>query len=267
MKIDLSGKVAHVTGAAAGIGAAIARVLGAEGASVLVGDVQVARGEAVAAQIREAGGKAAFIHHDVADERQWESALAHAVAQFGGLDILVNNAGIEQTGLLADAERADIDRLLAVNVTGVILGHKHAIRTMRPGGSAGRGGSIINLSSVAGLIGTPALGVYSASKGAVRLLTKAAAVECGRLGYGIRVNSIHPGLVDTDMGNKLVDDFVQLGVFADREAALRQMLETYPIGRTGVPGDVASAALFLASELSSWITGTEIVVDGGMTIS
>jgi NAD(P)-dependent dehydrogenase (short-subunit alcohol dehydrogenase family) len=267
MKIDLSGKVAYVSGAAAGIGAAIARALAAEGASVLLGDVQVEHGEAVAARIREGGGQAAFIRHDVADERQWESALACAVERFGGLDIVVNNAGIEHTGLLADVELADIDRLLAVNVTGVILGHKHAIRTMRPGGRAGKGGSIINLSSVAGLIGTPALGVYSASKGAVRLLSKAAAVECGRLGYGIRVNSIHPGLVDTDMGSKLVDDFVQLGVFANREAALRQMLETYPIGRTGVPGDVAGAALFLASELSSWITGTEIVVDGGMTIS
>jgi len=267
MKQNLTGKVAYVSGAAAGIGAAIARAFAAEGASVLLGDVQEARGEALAAQIRDQGGKAAFIRHDVADEPQWERALAHAVAQFGGLDVLVNNAGIEQTGLLADVELADINRLLAVNVAGVILGHKHAIRAMRPGGSAGKGGSIINLSSVAGLIGTPALGVYSASKGAVRLLSKAAAVECGRLGYGIRVNSIHPGLVDTDMGSKLVDDFVGLGVFADRETALRQMRETYPIGRTGVPGDIANAALFLASEQSSWITGTEIVVDGGMTIS
>ena len=263
----LTGKVAYVSGAAGGIGASIAQVFAEQGANVVIGDVQVARGEATAAGIRERGGKAIFVRHDVADEGQWEAVLALAVKEFGGLDILVNNAAIEQTCLLADVELADIQKILTVNVTGTILGHKHAIRVMRPGGAAGKGGSIVNLSSVAGLIGTPALGVYSASKGAVRLLSKAAAVECGRMGYGIRVNSIHPGLVDTDMGNKLVDDFVKLGVFADRDAALRQMLETYPIGRTGVPGDIANAALFLASEMSSWITGTEIVVDGGMTIS
>ena len=267
MKASLSGKVAYVSGAAAGIGASIGQIFAEQGASVVIGDVQAERGEAVAARIRERDGKAIFVRHDVSDEAQWEAALARAIEEFGGLDILVNNAGIEQTCLLADVELADIQKLLTVNVTGVILGHKHAIRAMRPGGLAGKGGNIINLSSVAGLIGTPALGVYSASKGAVRLLSKAAAVECGRLGYGIRVNSIHPGLVDTDMGNKLVDDFVQLGVFADRAVALRQMLETYPLGRTGVPGDIANAALFLDSEMSGWITGTEIVVDGGMTIS
>ena len=136
---------------------------------------------------------------------------------------------------------------------------------MRPGGTAGKGGSIINLSSIAGLIGTPGMGVYSASKGGERLLSKAAAVECGRLGYGIRVNSIHPGLVETDMGNKLVNDFVELGFFPDRENALQQMLADYPIGRIGLPQDIANAALFLASDLSSWVTGTELVVDGGVT--
>lgn len=265
--LALAGKVAYVSGAAGGIGASIAQVFAEQGASVVIGDVQAERGAATAAGIRERGGKALFVRHDVADEAQWEAALALAIKEFGGLDILVNNAAIEQTCLLADVELADIQKILTINVTGTILGHKHAIRAMRPGGPAGKGGSIINLSSVAGLIGTPALGVYSASKGAVRLLSKAAAVECGRMGYGIRVNSIHPGLIDTDMGNKLVDDFVQLGVFANRDAAMQQMLETYPLGRTGIPGDIANAALFLASEMSSWITGTEIVVDGGMTIS
>lgn len=267
MKIDLSGKVAYVTGAATGIGASIAEAFAAQGACVVVGDVQAERGEAIAAGIRKRGGKAIFVRHDVVDEAQWESALALTIKEFGGLDILVNNAGIEQTCLLADVELADIQKQLAVNVTGAILGHKHAIRAMRPGGVAGKGGSIINLSSVGGLIGTPALGVYSATKGAARILSKAAAVECGRLGYGIRVNSIHPGLVDTDMGNKLVDDFVKLGFFANRADAQQQMLAAYPIGRTGSPEDIANAALFLASEMSSWITGAEIVVDGGMTIS
>lgn len=267
MNTNLSGKVAYITGAATGIGAAIAQVFAAHGASVVLGDVQASRGEVTAAAIRKGGGKAIFVRHDVTNESQWEEAFRVAVSEFGGLDILVNNAGIEQTCLLADVELADVEKLLAVNVTGLILGHKHAIRVMRPGGVAGKGGSIINLSSVAGLIGTPALGVYSASKGAARMLSKAAAVECGRLAYGIRVNSIHPGLVDTDMGNKLVDDFIQLGFFADRATAQQQMLAAYPAGRTGAPDDVAGAALFLASELSGWITGTEIVVDGGMTIS
>lgn len=267
MNKELSGKVAFVSGGAAGIGAAIAQKFAERGAAVVIGDVQRERGEATAARIREQGGRALFLSHDVADESHWLGAIRQTVEEFGGLDVLVNNAAIEQTCLLADVEVRDIERLLAVNVTGVILGHKHGIRAMRPGGSAGRGGSIINLSSVAGLIGTPALGVYSATKGAVRMLSKAAAVECGRLGYGIRVNSIHPGLVDTDMGNKLVNDFVALGVFPNRNAAEEQMLAAYPLGRTGMPGDVANAALFLASDNSSWVTGTEIVVDGGMTVS
>ena len=267
MNIDLTGKVAYVSGGAAGIGAAIAQTFAEQGASVAIGDIQTERGEATVALICSRGGRAIFVRHDAAEEAEWIAALARTIEKFGGLDILVNNAAIEQTIMLADVELADVQRLIAINVTGSILGHKHAIRAMRPGGAAGKGGSIINLSSVAGVVGTPGLGVYSASKGAVRLLSKSAAVECGRLGYGIRVNSLYPGLVDTDMGNKLVDDFVKLGVFPDRDTADQQILAAYPIGRTGIPGDIAGAALFLASGLSSWITGAEIVIDGGMTAS
>ena len=267
MKAALTGKVAYVSGGAAGIGAGIVEMFAEHGASVAIGDVQVDRGEATAARIRANGGKALFLAHDVTDEAQWEQVVLRVVTELGGLDIVVNNAAIEQTCPLADVELKDVEKLLAVNVTGAILGHKYAIRAMRPGGAAGKGGSIINLSSVGGLIGTPALGVYSATKGAVRLLSKAAAVECGRFGYGIRVNSIHPGLVDTDMGTQLVGDFVKLGVFPNAEVAREQMLAAYPIGRIGVPRDIANAALFLASDLSSWITGAEIVVDGGMTVS
>lgn len=264
--IDLSGKVALVTGAAAGIGASVAERLAESGAAVVLGDVQEA-GHGVAERIREAGGKATFLRHDVAVEPQWESAITTAVTSYGGLDILVNNAGIEQTVFLADVDFEDMQKLLTVNISGTVLGLKHAIRAMRPGGAAGRGGSIINLSSVAGLIGTPGLGVYSASKGGVRLLTKAAAVECGILGYKIRVNSIHPGYVETPMGNKLLRDFVGLGMFPDYDTAYKQHLSCYPLGRTGMPRDIADAALFLASDLSNWITGTELVVDGGLTMS
>ncbi|MCX7169042.1 MAG: SDR family oxidoreductase [Proteobacteria bacterium] len=231
MDAYLQGKVALISGAATGIGAGIAELFAQHGAAVVIGDVQAAAGEATAKRIRDAGGKASFVLHDVADEGQWVAIVARAIKDFGGLDIVVNNAGIEKTCPLADVELVDVQKILAVNVTGTILGHKHAIRAMRPGGSA------------------------------------AAAVECGRFGYGIRVNSIHPGLVETDMGNHLVDDFVRLGVFPNRSVADEQVLATYPIGRTGVPKDVANAALFLASELSSWMTGTEIVVDGGLTIS
>ena len=264
---SLSGKVALVTGAAAGIGAEIARLFADHGAAVVLGDVNDAKGEAAAAAIAAAGRRAVYIHHEVTDEAQWEAAVAHALDRFGGLDILVNNAAIEEAEHLVDLDMARARRLLDINVAGVLMGHKHAARAMRPGGKAGKGGSIINLSSVAGLIGTPGLGAYSASKGAVRLLSKAAAVEFGVLGYGIRVNSIHPGYVDTAMGKNLMGEFVRFGMLPGDGSAMEAMTRTYPLGRTGVPLDIARAALFLASDLSGWVTGTEIVVDGGMTVS
>ncbi|MFC3227843.1 glucose 1-dehydrogenase [Marinibaculum pumilum] len=263
--IDLAGRAAIVTGAARGIGAEIARRFAAAGAGVLLGDVLDDQGEAVAAEIRAGGGQAEYLHHDVADEPAWEAAVARCLDRFGGLDVLVNNAGIEQTVFLADLDVAAARQLLDVNVLGVLIGHKHAIRAMRPGGPAGRGGSIVNLSSVAGLVGTPGLGTYSASKGGVRLLSKAAAVECGQLGYGIRVNSVHPALVNTEMGNKLVGDLTGLGIFPDLATAQAHMQTLYPIGRTGEPPDIADVVLFLGSDLSRWMTGTELVVDGGMT--
>jgi len=264
---ELTGKVALVTGGALGIGAAIARHFAARGAEVMIGDIQDDLGKSVAKEICENGGRAAYRHQDVAAEADWEETVAEAVRTFGGLDVLVNNAGMEQASFLADVVIADAQRQLTVNLVGTILGLKHAIRAMRPGGAAGKGGSIINLSSVAGLIGTPGLGIYSASKGGVRLLSKAAAAECGVLGYNIRVNSIHPGFVETQMGEKLMHDFVALGVFPDLATARKQHSAGYPIGRTGVPADIANAALFLASDQSSWITGTELVVDGGLTMS
>jgi 3alpha(or 20beta)-hydroxysteroid dehydrogenase len=265
--MDLTGKVAVVTGAAGGIGAAIAALLAKAGAKVVLGDIQVAKGQAVSKQINAAGGQSVFALHDTTDEVAWISFIDTALDTFGGLDIVVNNAAIEPTCFFENIEMADIDRLLKVNVAGVLIGHKHAVRAMKPGGRAGKGGSIINLSSVAGLIGTPGLGVYSASKGAIRLITKAAAVEFGRLGYGIRVNSIHPGLVDTDMGTKLLDDFVGLGMFKDRADAYTQMKAAHPLGITGQPIDIANAVLFLASDMSRWISGTELVADGAMTVS
>ncbi len=266
-EIDLTGKVALISGGARGIGAETARCFAGHGAAVVIGDVLDEAGRGTAEAIRHAGGKADFIHHDVTNESEWEAAVDHAIRTFGGLEILVNNAGVEEAEHLVDLDIARARRLIDVNVNGVLLGHKHAARAMRPGGPAGRGGSIINLSSVAGLIGTPGLGAYTASKGAVRLLSKTAAVEFGFLGYGVRVNSIHPGYVETDMGRKLIDQFVGFGMLPNKLTAHADMARAYPVGRTGVPLDIARAALFLASDLSSFVTGAEIVVDGGMTVA
>ncbi|MBB4200833.1 dehydrogenase [Rhodoblastus sphagnicola] len=249
-----------------GIGAGIAERFADIGASVVLTDVNKSKGQEVAARIRAKGGKAVFQAHDVANESHWEAAVAAAIGSYGQLDVLVNNAAIEQTVWLADVDFADMQKLLTINVSGAILGHKHAIRVMRPGGASGRGGSIINISSVAALIGAPGLGVYSASKGAIRLLSKAAAVERGALKYGIRVNALHPAFVQTEMGEKLPGDFVSLGVFPDIDAARKAHTALYPQGRTGVPRDIADAAVFLASDMSSWVTGTELVVDGGLSI-
>lgn len=265
--MDLSGKVAVVTGAAGGIGAAIACAFAKAGVKVVLGDIQVDKGQEVSKRINEDGGSSVFVTHDTTDEVAWTNIIDIALDTFGGLDILVNNAAIEQACFIENIETADIEKLMKVNVTGVLIGHKHAVRAMKPGGRAGKGGSIVNISSVAGLIGTPGLGVYSASKGAIRLLTKAAAVEFGRLGYGIRVNSIHPGFVDTDMGVKLLDDFTSLGMFKDRTDAYIQMKAAHPLGITGLPSDIANAALFLASDMSRWMSGSELVADGAMTVS
>lgn len=261
----LAGKVAVVTGAASGIGEAVARTFARAGTAVVLGDVQRERGEAVAASIRDGGGKAKFELHDASSEAGWERILDLAVAEFGGLDVLVNNAGVEKTCLLENITLDSIQAQLSVNIVGVLLGHKHAARRMKPGGAAGRGGSIVNLSSVAGLIGFAGLGVYSATKGGVRLLSKAAAVEFGRLGYGIRVNSIHPGLVETEMGNKLLEDFVTLGMVKTVDEARAQMTAASPLGVTSLPQDVANAALYLASDLARTVSGTELVCDGAMS--
>jgi NAD(P)-dependent dehydrogenase (short-subunit alcohol dehydrogenase family) len=263
--IDLSGKVALVTGAARGIGAATAAMLAECGAKVAMTDV-LDEGRQAAAKIDAQGKRAIFMRHDVSDERQWDDVVSATIERLGGLDILVNNAGVEQLGYIADIEVANARRLFEVNVMGLMLGHKYAARAMRPGGAAGRGGSIVNLSSVGAQIGTTGVSVYSASKGAVRLFSKCAAVEFGQLGYGIRVNSIYPGFIKTTMGDNLLLGLVKLGAFPDFDTAYRVMSAAYPIGRTGVPKDVAGAILFLASDLSSFVTGAELVVDGGMTI-
>jgi len=258
----VDGKVALISGAAQGLGATIARTLSAAGAAVFLTDVQGEAVENTARSIREAGGLAAAAQHDVTSESQWESVVAKAVEQLGGIDILVNNAGVEDTALFSDCSLETFKRIQDVNVTGTFLGIKHGVRAMRPQGISGRSGSIINLSSLAALIGVTGLGAYCASKGAVRSLTKAAAVECAQLGYGIRVNSIHPGVVKTAMGNHLLEGFVRLGLAPDLATAEAAMNQLHLLGM-GEPADVANAVLYLASPAARWTTGAEIVLDGG----
>ena len=260
----LDGKVALVTGAARGIGAEIALAFAQVGAKVLVTDIAEAAGRGTVARIETAGGRAEFHRHDVTDEAQWEAAVAAAVSRFGGLDVVVNNAGIETAALLAHCTVEDFRRVQDVNVTGVFLGIKHAVRTMSPGGAAGRGGSIVNISSIAGMIGSTAHAAYHASKGGVRLLTKAAAIECAQLNMGIRVNSVHPGIVATDMGDDFIRHFVDLELAPDVASAEAAFKTAHPLG-FGKPEDVACAALYLASDASKWSTGTELVLYGGYT--
>jgi 3alpha(or 20beta)-hydroxysteroid dehydrogenase len=267
MTNQLEAKVALVTGAARGIGADIARAFSDAGAAVMITDVLADQGEKTAASIREAGGKAAFLAHDVRDEAAWEAAVTGTVAKFGGLDILVNNAGIEETGVLAEFELDDFRRLFDINVTGLFLGTKHAMRAMRPDGAAGQGGVILNLSSMAAVRSEPCFGPYGATKSAVDKLTKVAAVEAGKLGWGIRVNCLYPGIIATDMQTKLQQDLLDLGFYPDAESLAADLLARTPLGRVGTVQDVTSAALYLCSDAASFITGAGIPVDGGMALT
>lgn len=259
----LQGKVALITGAARGIGAAVALGLAREGANVLVTDVLDEAGIRTRDTIRAAGDMAEYLELDVTKESSWTEVVDQVVADFGGIDILVNNAGIEMSAPLLETSIDDFRRIAAVNVDGVFLGLKHGVRAMRYGAPKGRGGVIINMSSIAGLIGAPTYCAYGASKGAVRSMTKHAAMECARFKYGIRVNSVHPGVVATDMGEAVIAQSMQWGLFPDAEQARASIIDMHPLGRLGTPGDMTSAVLFLASDMAAWMTGAELVVDGG----
>lgn len=262
---SLAGKAALVTGGAGGIGEACARALVAAGAVVMLTDINEQRCRQVSEALNAAGGTSFCSVQDVTVEADWERVVAETLARCGGLDVLVNNAGIYTGGTLVSNSLAQVRRVHQVNVESIFLGMKHAAAAMKPGGPAGNGGAIINLSSVAGLIGVPGHTAYGSSKGAVRLYTKHAAVEFARLGYGIRVNSIHPGLIDTDMGQLVFEDFVEIGLAPDLAAARSIALDMIPLARLGNAEDVAHLTRFLASGEAAYITGAEFVVDGGMT--
>lgn len=253
----LENKVAIVTGAAAGVegqlmgfGGAAARMFAREGAKVVLTDIKVEMGEATAAQIRENGGDVVFLEHDVTSEERWLEVIAETVSRYGKLDVLVNNAG---TGARYTVEETSVDDWqgqMDVHAKGVFLGTKHAIPEMRKAG----GGSIINVSSIAGILGRALTGsAYSASKGAVRTFTKTTAIQ--HASERIRCNSIHPGPVDTPM----------LAGISDNPDVLSQRTEEVPLGRLGHSRDIAYGALYLASDESVWITGIELIIDGGIT--
>ena len=245
----LQDKVALISGAARGQGACEAELFAQEGAKVVLTDVLDDEGEAVAAEIRQQGGDAVYLHLDVTQEQQWQDVIQATVDRYGKLDILVNNAGIFPMFRVEETTVELWEQVMAINVTGVFLGTKHAIPAMRAAG----GGSIINISSVAGLVGGSRASAYSASKGAVRILTKNTAVQ--HAPDGIRANSVHPGIIVTQMTEELLSD----------EHARAQRLASTPIGRFGTATDVAYGVLFLASDESSYITGSELVIDGGST--
>jgi 3(or 17)beta-hydroxysteroid dehydrogenase len=246
---QLVGKVAFVTGGASGIGAACARVFAREGARVVLTDIQ--DGTAVA---EEVGGL--FLRHDVADPAQWDATIVRAAAEHGRLDVLVNNAGVFAPGSIEDVTLEQWNRVLGINLTGVMLGCQHAVRAMKanPGGPVG---AIVNVSSITGFIGLANGAAYTASKGAVRLLTKSVAVHCARHYRRIRCNSLHPGAIDTPMNQAAFD------ASGDPEGMRAMFAGLQPIGRLASAEEMAEAALFLASDASSYVTGTELVADGG----
>jgi NAD(P)-dependent dehydrogenase (short-subunit alcohol dehydrogenase family) len=263
--IDLSGRVALVTGGAQGLGEGMARALAAAGAAVMIGDLQEELAATTAASISADGvGKALSTRLDVTDEASWEAAVAETVSQLGGLDVLVNNAGVEITSLAVDVKPQDLETMLRVNVLGTALGVKHGLRAMRPEGAAGNGGSIVNIASVAATIAFPGISGYSATKSAVDRLTKVAAQESGTFGYGVRVNCVYPGLVPTAMGVGLAQDMVGLGLAEDLDGAVGLVVGRTPLGRLGEVSDMADAVVFLASDQSRFITGAGLPVDGGM---
>ncbi len=244
----LDGKVALISGGARGQGATEARLFVQEGASVVMGDILDDEGRQVEADLHAAGGNATYIHLDVTNEDAWRSAVQTTEKLYGKLNVLVNNAGIYIRKGLEETTEDDLDQILAVNVKGVFLGAKHAVAAMRRAG----GGSIVNISSTAGLVGSPyGSPSYTASKGAVRLFTKTVALQHAK--DGIRCNSIHPGPIDTEM--------LKEAFGPDRE----ERTSMIPLGYVGSTDDIAYGVLYLASDESSFVTGTELVIDGGFT--
>jgi NAD(P)-dependent dehydrogenase (short-subunit alcohol dehydrogenase family) len=259
----LDGKVALVSGAARGIGAEAARRLAAAGARVVVADILDDLSQAVAAGI---GAAAVPAHLDVRREADWQAAIGAAVGRFGGLDILVNNAGILLGKGSEESTLEDWHQICGVNLTGVFLGTRLAVPALRERAKTSpQGSSIVNVASTAGLVGSPLAPLYSLTKGGVTLFSKSTALEFARKSYRIRVNSIHPGVIDTDMGQQTFEIRARNAGDGDLAAARLRGLATHPIGRFGTAGDIANGIVFLASDESGFMTGSSLVMDGGVT--
>src|SRR5476651_2623223 len=257
----LDGKVAFLSGAARGIGGATARLMVRAGARVGIGDVLDEPGRKLAKEL-----DALYIHLDVTNEASWAEAMDATIKKFGKLDILVNNAGIFNGKGVEDATLDEWHRLVAVNLTGVVLGTRAALPHLKERArTSPHGSAIVNLASVAGMVGSQLDPLYSLTKGGVTLFTKSTALEFGRKGYGIRVNSIHPGLIETDMGEKTFVMRAQQQGTNDTEKARQATLALHPIGRLGVAEDIAKGIVFLASDDAGFMTGAGLVVDGGWT--
>lgn len=261
MSDRLDNKIALVTGGASGIGLACVKVLADAGATVIVTDIDADQAQRVCDDIQAAGGKAAYHSLDVTSEAQWRTVIDEVVASHGGLDVLVNNAGIFLTIPLLETTLESWKRVHEINLDGTFLGLREAVRVMLPGGSAGRGGSIVNISSCAGLRGSAGHSAYCSSKAGVHLLTQAAAVECAA--NGIRVNSVHPALVETPMLDAAKERWADALTDGDMDAMNAEMTNWHPMGRAATAEEVAKAVLYFASDASSFCTGGEIKVDGG----
>lgn len=264
----LEGKVALVTGGASGIGKSCAVALAAEGAAVMITDIDEEGGNAAASEIQAKGGRAQFHHQDVTDEARWTEIIGLVKTQLGPLSITVNNAGIGIGGLIWEFSLEDWRKQTAINLDGVFLGTRASIWSM----SETSGGSITNISSVAGLRGAPGLSGYCATKGGVRLFSKAVALECAHAGLKIRVNSVHPGIIDTPIWTKTIVGAAPVnpatGDAADAANAIDPVAlaaQAVPGGVVGKPENIADTVVFLASDEAAYVNGTEIVVDGGFS--
>lgn len=254
----LAGKVAMITGGATGLGRSTAELFAKEGAKVVVTTrSKVGQGTALANSIKQEGGEAIFVQLDVRDEDCWQHAIEKAISSYGKLNILVNNAGVAMAKTIEECSLDEWNMVMNVNSTGVFLGMKHAIKAMK---SNGEPCSIINISSIDGVVGEPELPAYCASKGAVRLMTKSVALYCGMKRYHIRVNSVHPGFIRTELTEK---EGLARGLTL--EQYFEEAVRMHPIGYLGQPIDVAFVNLYLASDESKWVTGSEFVIDGGYT--
>lgn len=262
----LDGKVALISGAARGIGGQTAKRMAEAGAKVVVGDILEERAKETVAEIRSAGGQGEFVFLDVTKDADWNAAVSKATEAFGGLDILVNNAGIFLGREFEEATDADWDKIVAINLKGVYLGTKLCAPALRERGkTTPHGSAIVNLASIAGLVGSQLDPIYSMTKGGVTLFTKSTALAFGRKGDRIRVNSIHPGVIETDMGAQTFTSRAAQVGSNDVDAAKNQSRKLHPIGRLGVPDDIALGIVFLASDDSGFMTGAGLVIDGGLT--